>query len=230
MIAKSRLFSIIVVLAFAAAACGSDSSSDTGGTGVSGQSAQQLLRNAKSQLAHAKTVTISGAGKDKGSRVKLNMTYSGNTAAGAVTLNGARIRLLKSKGHAYFKGSDAFYQQAAGENASQFKSLVNGRWILVDEGSKDFEGLEDFINRKSFLRGLAKQFTGKFSKGKEGRVAGITCVSLHDASGTLWLNARNGTIVRLETDEGQALSFSYRRTRPAKPPAPQDVFDLTTVN
>jgi hypothetical protein len=227
MIAKSRLLALVVALTFVAAACGSDS--DAGDSGVSGQSADQLLSNAKSQLTHAKTVTIRGAGTDNGSKLKLNMTYSGRTAAGTVTMAGGKIRLLKSQGHAYFKGSDAFYDQAAGANASQFKALVNGRWILIDPASKDFKGFDEFVNGKTFLRGLAKQFTGTLSKGKEGRVAGIECISLRDASGTMWLNASNGTIVRLVTDDGQALNFSYRRVRPAQPPEPQDVLDLATL-
>jgi hypothetical protein len=226
-IAKIKLSSLIVVLALAAAACGSGS--DSGGGGVSGQSAQELLRHARSQLTHAATVRISGSGTDKGSKIKLNMTYAGKTAAGTVTLNGGRIRVLAAKGHSYFKGSDKFYQQAAGKNASQFKAVVNGRWILIDEQSKDFDGLEAFTNKKTFLGGLAKKLTGNLEKGKEGRVSGIDCISLRDASGTLWLNVANGSIVRLVTDDGQALNFDYHRARPAKPPKQEDVFDLASL-
>ena len=228
MTTKARLSALVVVLALALAACGSES--DTSGTGVSGQSAEQLLRNARSQLTHADNVTISGAGTDNGSRIKLNMTYAGRTAAGTVTMGGGRIRLLKAKGHAYIKGSDAFYRQAAGQNAAQFKQLVAGRWLLMDEGAEGFESLGSIVNRKTFLRGLARQLSGKVSKGEEGRVAGIDCISLEDASGTMWLNARNGTIVRLVTNDGQALNFSYERVRPARPPEPQDVLDLASVS
>ena len=224
-----KLSSLLLALTLAAsAACGSDSEANDE-TGVSGQSAQQLLRNAKSQLTHAPTVTISGAGTDQGGKLKLDVTYAGKTATGSVTMNGAKIRLLKSQGHAYFKGSDAFYQQAGGENAAQFKQVVNGRWILADEGNKDFAGLASFINRKTFLGGLVKRLTGQIEKGPEGRVKGIECISLQDGSGKLWLNARNGRLVRLVTDEGQALDFSYKRVAPVKPPAPDDVFDLGTL-
>jgi hypothetical protein len=227
-IAKIQLFTLTLVLAFAAAACGSGS--DSSGTGVSGQSAHELLRHAASALTHEGTVTVSGSGKDKGSKIKLNVTYSGKTVAGTVTLNGARIRLLKTRGHSYFKGTDAFYRQVAGKNFAQFETLVHGRWIRLDEGSKDFEGLAGFINRKTFLGGLAKRLHGDLSKGKEGRVSGIDCISLHDASGTVWLNADNGTIVRLVTGDGQGLNFNYHRVRPAKPPQPQDVFDLASLS
>ena len=224
-----KLSALLLALVLAAsAACGSDSEAD--GTGVSGQSAQQLLRNAKAQLTQARTVTIRGGGTDKDGTIKLGMTYAGKTATGKITLNGGRIRLLKSQGHAYLKGSDAFYRQAAGANAAQFKQVVNGRWILIDENSKDFKDLAGFIDRKAFLGGLVKQLKGNVSKGKEGRIAGIECISLEDASGKLWLNASNGNLVRLVTDDGQALNFSYQRVRPVKPPKQEDVFDLACLN
>jgi hypothetical protein len=227
-IAKIQLFTLIVVLAFVTAACGSDSGSS--GSGVSGQSAQELLRNAKSQLTRENTVRISGSVRDKGSKVKLDVTYAGKTAAGTVALNGAGIRLLKSKGHSYFKGSDAFYRQVAGENFTQFKQVVHGRWILIDEGSQDFQEMGDLINRKTFFGGFTKQLKGNLSKGKEGRVAGVDCIPLRDASGTVWVNADDGSLVRLVTDDGQALNFDYDRVRPAKPPKPADVFDLASLS
>jgi hypothetical protein len=229
MIAKIQLF-IIVVLLTLVAACGSGSDSDSSGSGVTGQSADELLSNAKSQLTDAKTVRISGAGTDGGSKIKLDMTYSGKTAAGSITLNGGEIRLLKAKGHSYFKGSDAFYRQVAGKNVEQFKQVVNGRWILIDEKSKDFNGLSDFVDRKTFFGGFVKQLNGKLSKGKEARIRGVECLSLRDSSGTLWVNADNGNLVRLVTDEGQALNFDYRRVQPAKPPKAEDVFDLASLS
>jgi hypothetical protein len=225
-VAKIQLFVFVVVLALATSACGSDSGD---GRGVSGQSAQELLRNAKTHLTSKNTVTISGSGTDGGTKLKLHMTYAGKTAAGTITLDGGRIRLLKSKGRAYFKGSDAFYRQAAGKNAAQFKRVVNGRWILIDAKSKDFEDLNGFVDRNTFLSGFVKHLNGNLSKGKQGRVSGVDCIALEDASGTLWVNIDNGDLVQLMTNEGQTLDFDYHPVRPAKPPKPQDVFDLSSL-
>src|SRR5690349_11203631 len=188
------------------------------------------MSNARSHLADAKVVRISGSGTDGGDKVKLDMTYVGKTAAGTVTLDGAKLRLLKAQGKAYFKGSDAFYRQAAGANAAQFKQLVNGRWILIDPKGKDGEGLRVFIDRKEFLSGLAAELKGTFEKGKGRRIAGIPCIAVRDASGTAWLDTRNGSLVRLDTGDGQGLNFSYKRARPAKPPAPEDVVDLDSLS
>lgn len=221
------LFAVLFVVS--GAACGSDSGSGSD-SGVSGQSAAQLLRNARSKLTHSRVVTIKGAGTEGGSKLKLDMTYAAKTAQGTITLDGAKIRLLKSHGHSYFKGTDAFYDRAAGANSAQFKALVHGRWILVDPKNKEFAAFASFLDRTKFLVGLANKLKGNLSKGTERRVAGVECIPLRDASGTMWLNASNGSIVRLVTKQGQALSFSYAHVRPAKPPKPSDVFDLASVS
>jgi hypothetical protein len=227
-ITKVQLFIAMVVLAFVAGACGSDS--DSGGSGVSGQSAQELLSNAKSQLTSAKSVRISGAVRDKGSRIKLDMTYVGKTAAGKVAINGAGIRLLKAKGHAYLKGSDAFYRQVAGKDVDQFMQVLNGRWILADAKDKGFAGLSDLLNRRTFFNGFTEQLKGSLRKGEKSSVGGVECISLKDSSGTLWVNADNGNLVRLVTDDGQTLNFSYKHVHPAKAPKSQDVFDLASLS
>lgn len=56
-------------------------------------------------------------------------------------------------------------------------------------------------------------------------VDGVRCVSLLDTKGTLWLNKKDGSPVRIASGK-DALSFDYTIVDPAEAPASKDIVDL----
>jgi len=59
--------------------------------------------------------------------------------------------------------------------------------------------------------------------------AALSAARVDERSGHYAL-ATDGTLVRLVTDDRQTLNFDYHRVRPAKPPKPEDVFDLASLS
>lgn len=226
---RFRLPALIIAASIALTGCGGGSGSESAAKpeGVSKLSAKRLLTKANQELQRRETVSVVGSATDDGTKIAFDMTYAGSTVDGTITTDGLAIELLSDGSQAFFKGSDRFYEEAVGADAENFKKLVGGRWVLFDENDEQFSDLASFVDRVKFLNELLKP-EGPITKGKEKTIGGVECVPLNDTKGTLWLNKKNGSPVRVISGEDE-LTFDYATHRPAEAPGSRDIVDLAKL-
>jgi hypothetical protein len=213
-----RLSVLALVASFALVGCGGADK------GVSGQSPTKLLATAKKDLASEKFVRLKGNGTDKdNSTLGVDMGFSGATVSGSISINGLSIQLLRADGKSYFKASDDFYRSAAGASADQVIALINGRWVTVEASDPNFGELASFTSKKEFFGQLLDP-DSKVTKGKEKKVNGVDCVSLKDASGTLYFDKSDGKPIQLVSKGKGQINFTYGKfAKATAPPADQIV-------
>ena len=150
-------------------------------TTVSDLSANQILAKAEKALAAADSVTIEGKGKDDETEIEIDMGFAGDTASGSIAVDAVEFELLGAAGKAYFKATDDFYRENAGEGADELLALIDDRWVLADPGNPDFKDLASFVSRGDFFDELLDP-EGEVTKGDEKTIDGSR---VHRAQGRL---------------------------------------------
>ena len=86
--------------------CGSSSSS--GSKAEEKKTAQQVLADGKSGLFNAKAVHVAGSLSAQGQSQDIDLQFQGEDTAGTVTLTGAKVQIVKTKGLVFIKAPAAF--------------------------------------------------------------------------------------------------------------------------
>ena len=225
---RLRATSVVLVSTFALVGCGGGSDTKDA---VSDLSANQILAKAEKALDAADSVTIEGKGKDEETEIEIDMGFAGDTASGSIAVDAVEFELLGAAGKAYFKATDDFYRENAGEGADELLALIDDRWVLADPGNPDFKDLASFVSRGDFFDELLDP-EGEITKGDEKTIDGVECIALKDDSdGVFYFAKDDARPISLVSgdDAGGTLTFSYDELEEVEAPAADEVFDPASV-
>lgn len=148
----------VALAATALVGCGSDDGDNDGDDGDNGSSesgsdfadrdAQEILDAAEDATKNASSVHLAGSAEEDGEEVEIDLTLGEAGCEGTITAQGAEVEVLGVDGEGWFRASDAFWEQQAGEAAAQILPLISGKWILDSEGQ-----FEDFCSIETFFEG-----------------------------------------------------------------------------
>ncbi len=164
---------------------GSSSSSSGSDNGVSAKSAAGILAAAQTAVQSAKSVHVSGAIKNGGQQIALDLDLAASQGGhGSITVSGASIQIVTIKSTVYLKASQKFWSLVGNAQVGQ---ILKDRWLKAPASS----GVNSFTQFTD-LQGLFKQLLashGKLSKGQHTTVDGQSVIGIRDATkgGTLYV-------------------------------------------
>jgi hypothetical protein len=169
------------------AGCGG---SGTKSNGEATKPAAQVVADAQSAATGATIVHVSGAGKDNGQPLQLDLWIGNAKAKGRLVENGAGFQLIRVGDVIYIKGSDAFLKRFAGAAAA---TLFHGRWLKGSVTKGELAALGPLTDLKTFFKGILGQH-GKIANKGETDYKGQKAVEIRDSTqgGSLYV-ASSGT-------------------------------------
>lgn len=223
------------VAALVLAGCVSGDSDATGEeskkSDLSGLSAPDLLSKAESVIEKKATVRMKGQGIEQGSDFVYDLSYVGDAAEGYVSIEGAKLRLLRIDGETYFKADDAFWRAQGGdEYANLVAEAIGDRWISI-RGEEDFKFLEA-LARRSFITVELFQPTDALRKGEAKIIDGVNCLSLVDSEGTIFVTADDALPVQVNSNEGKeeaVVKFTYEDASSPRAPVASEIIDASKL-
>ncbi|MDE3069295.1 MAG: hypothetical protein KGJ43_01025 [Acidobacteriota bacterium] len=224
----SRLNAALATLALAGAlaGCGGGSSDN----GIASKSPTEILNAAKSAVAGASSVHVSGSASSNGTPLSLDLELvTGKGAKGTVSEHGLSFQLIELGGYIYINGSQAFYTHFGGSAAA---ALFKGKWLKAPANQAEFASLSSLTNLQTLLSSLLNQH-GTISSTGTSTVAGHKVVGLHDstAGGTLYI-ATDGTAYPVEVTKGGKESGTItfdRWNQSVSLSAPANAIDITQL-
>jgi hypothetical protein len=184
----------------AVSACGSSSggSSTSGGggggggsdNGVSSKSADQILTTAVNAAKSAKSVHVSGAVKDSGQSIAIDLSIAtGKGATGTVAEGPASFKLIEAGNAFYIQPNPAFLLKFAHSKAAV--QLFKGKWLKGSPSDSSFQSFGELTSIKS-LMGSLTQDHGTLSKGSNSTVNGQKAIALDSSKGGTMYVATTG--------------------------------------
>ena len=231
----SRIAVVVAVAALVLAGCASGESDPTGDeskrSDPSGLSAPDLLSKAESVIEEKATVQMKGQGIEQGSDFVYDLSYVGDAAEGYVSIDGAKLSLLRVDGETYFKADDAFWRAQGGdEYANLVAEAIGDRWISI-RGEEAFKFLEA-LARRTFITVELFQPTDALRMGEAKVIDEVDCLSLVDSEGTIWVTADDALPVQANSNEGKeeaVVKFTYEDASVPRAPAASQVIDASKL-
>lgn len=202
------------------------------GNGITSMQPTQIINTALTAMQAAKSVTISGAIRQGGQTLLLNVTVStSGQGQGTISMNGQKVSVASTGSTVYLKGGASFWR-GNGVPGSAVSQLAN-RWIslsLSDPGASSIAGalnLSTFIGQlpKSSDAGttLVKVATGFLNGQAVVKLKATNPKKLND-NGVLYIaTTGNPYVVRIAGSSGSSLGvidFShYNQPVNVQPPA-----------
>lgn len=169
---------MILLLAAAAvlqAGCGGSSSSSE-----ASKSASAILADARHAADSAGSVHVAGTIHDAGQTIGVDLKVTGQGGGGTMTIQGARVDIIRSGQSVYLRAPAAFYEKVgAGKAAGQ---LLDGRWLKAPASTPDFRDLAQLTDLGQFVSQALKP-EGTVTKGAETTIDGQKAIELKDAKG-----------------------------------------------
>jgi hypothetical protein len=208
----------------------SSSSSPTAGqrgNGVERLSASEILDRAGKATTSARSVRIRGKLREGGDVLGLDVRIAGrSTAAGSITMQGERIRLVRVGSAAYIKGDAKFWKSIGGQDAA---SIFVGKYLKTTADNKDFKDLMSLTALSEIVSEIVKP-EGELTKGARAQVNGVAAITLLDGAGGKLYVATEGQpyVLRLSPDAGdERLDFlAYNQTMKIQRPPGRLVIDI----
>lgn len=144
---RNRFVAVVGLAAVLLTACGGSDN------GESAKKGPQVAADAANALEKSGAAHLTGTGTQSGKPMQLDMHVVGNDASGTVTMDGAKLDLVKVGGKFYIRASGNFWTQN-GIPASAV-SLLDGKWVIVpSEAASEFDqfslkGLADELRHPS---------------------------------------------------------------------------------
>jgi hypothetical protein len=179
-----RRLAILAFAALALAGCGGGGSKSNG---EASKPAAQVVADAQAAAANASIVHVTGAGRDNGRPLKLDLWVGKAKAKGTIVENGLSFQIVRVGDIAYVKGSDAFLKQFAGAAAA---TLLHGRWLKGSVTKGELSALATLTDLHTFFKGILGQH-GKIENKGETTFNGQKVVEIRDTtqSGSLYVAA-----------------------------------------
>jgi hypothetical protein len=212
---------LVVSLALAAAACGSDEPADPA---RAEKSADDLLRDAQAAFRAARSVRVTGQVVQDGRPIQLDMRIvRGTGASGSIVNDGVRVSLIRADRRLWLRGR-RFWEQAIGQEVA---GSIGDRWVLVppSAAASAAAGIDAFTDLDGILAQVLSP-AGGMSKGPTQTIRGVRAIGLDDGrSGILWIAAEGAPYpLRIaakagSANQGQFIDFAeYNRSVRITPP------------
>jgi hypothetical protein len=200
--------------------------------GVAALTPAQIVDRAKAALKSAKSFHMNGTLNEDGQKTALDFKIAGADVSGTMTVNNAKVKLLRVGSNQYMNPDAAFWKLSGGKQAAAINQLVNGRWVKVPATNKDFGALFSAADVDSLL-----QASGTVTKGSTKVIAGTPAIGLIDKGsdgGTLYVATVGQPYpLRLDGPTAAAGSITFSEFGTAftdiKAPAATDVVDLSKL-
>jgi hypothetical protein len=219
----------LVSLALLAGGCGGGGGSKS--NGEEDKTAKEILADAKAAAKKASSVHFHGSIVESGTPLKVDIRIdSAKGGAGSMTIQGAKVEIVRIGNEAYLKGSTAFYTQIAGAVAAQ---LLKGKWLKGSATSGDLAALAALTDINKLFEAALKP-TGTITKGKETTVDGQKVIGVNSSDGGTLYVATTGEPYPLEitqasgTSSGTVHFDEWNETVDVK--APPDAVDVSKLN
>jgi hypothetical protein len=165
----------VALSACAIAGCGSSSTN-----GVESKSPTAIIAEAQKAAEGAKSVKVAGSVSSGGTKLTLDLQIAqGQGAKGTISEGPLSFELVRAGGSVYIKGSAAFYQHFAHNEAAA--KLLQGRWLQAPATSGEFATLGGLTDIHQLLSSALGQHSS-FAKGGTSTIDGKTVIAVKDTS------------------------------------------------
>jgi hypothetical protein len=234
-----RLIRVLVPLALAGALLAGCGGSDDGDgprdtptssapadNGVAALEANAIVEKAMAALGAAKSFSLKGEVTDQ-QKIGIDIKVAGDDVTGSMTLDGAKVELLRVAGQAYVRPDEQFWTRNAGDGGATMAQLMGDRWAKLSSKDSSFNEFFQLTDPGELLKP-----DGTVTKGGTKTINGVKAVGVVETgsdAGTLWVATTGEPYpLALEGPSGQGqLAFAdFGATFDIKAPAAQDVVDL----
>jgi hypothetical protein len=198
----------------------------TADSGVSGQSADQILAASIAAAKSASAVHVAGATGN----VQLDLSLvRGKGASGSIAQGANDFKIISVGQTIFLKGSAAFYRQVGGEGAAQ---LLRDRWLRVPATGGDFASFAELTDMDKLVDEALKPDGKTISKGAVTTVDGQRVVPLMTdrRKGTLYVLASGQPYPLALVQNGGSGKITFDGwDKPVTLTAPTDAVDVSTL-
>lgn len=191
-----------VSLALLAGGCGGGGGGSKS-NGEADKTAKEIVADSKAAAKKASSVHFHGSIVESGTPLKVDIRIDGaKGGTGSLTIQGAKVEIVRVGNEAYLKGSTAFYTQIAGAAAAK---LLKGKWLKGSATSGDLAALAALTDIDKLFEAALKP-TGTITKGKEATVDGQKVIGIDSSDGGTLYVATTGEPYPLEITQASGNS------------------------
>lgn len=115
-----------------------------GGDGFADESADEIVKTAKSDMGDLKAVKVTGSVTSDGQQIDIDLQASSEgDCTGTIGVAGGSTELLGVGGSTWMRPDEAFWRATAGDSADQILSLVGDKWVVVPAEDDSFNSFCD---------------------------------------------------------------------------------------
>ncbi len=196
--------------------------------GVAALDPKAIVDKAVGALGSAKSFTLKGDITTDSQKIGLDVKVSGSDVLGTMTLDGARVELLRVGGQMFIRPDEKFWTQTVGDAGATMVQLMGDKWAKLSSKDADFQEFFQIAEPAELLKP-----EGTLSKGATKTVNGVEAIGIVEAGadgGTLYV-ATTGepypVLVEGPAGQGQLAFGDFGATfDDIKAPAAADVIDL----
>jgi hypothetical protein len=119
---------------------GTPASSAPADNGVAALEPKAIVDKAIAALEAAKSFSLKGDITTDGQKLGLDVKVSGDDLVGSITIDGAKVEILRVAGQAYIRPDEKFWTQNAGAAAGgTMAQLMGDRWAKLSSKDTDFK-------------------------------------------------------------------------------------------
>ncbi len=233
---RARLVLVPIALA-AALVAGCKTDSGGGGTatpppatdnGVANLSADEILARATTALASAKSFKAKGDIMSDGTKVSIDVQFSGTDLKGTMSGEGLQFETIKVGNDVYLKAPDEVWKTFLPPGQEALVALLRGKYVKADLNHPQLGSLARSLDTSEILKP-----EGSLTKGEAKVVNGVPTIALVDGTaGTFYIATQGEPYpIRFEGKAGEGgvdfTDFNGPATVTA-PPAGEFV-DLTSI-
>lgn len=121
------------------------------GGGFADESADEIVKTAKADMADLKAVKVSGSVSSDGQEIDIDLQASSDgDCTGTIGIAGGSTELLGVGGSTWMRPDEAFWRATAGGSADQVIEAVGDKWVVVpaeDDSFNSFCDVEELLDQ-----------------------------------------------------------------------------------
>jgi hypothetical protein len=194
--------------------------------GIAGLSAEEILDKAKTALAGAGAVHMTGTTFSDGEKITIDYRLFGENFAGKIEGAELTLEVISIGKDVYFKAPVEFFAVFAPQAPESALALLKDKYVKLDGSSSGFAGLGDLADPDQVLTP-----EGTFTKGEQKTIAGTPAIGLVDAAGnTIYIATVGEPLpVQVAAKTGETVTFEYGTAVEVTAPDAAQVVDITAL-